>query len=113
MREQFYYASLAVSILLGIAGQVTLKTAANGSATVTAQFLNPVTILGLTIYLFAAVCYIVALKGIPVSLAYPTVSVSYVIVAVLGHLLWGETFGWPQAGGLLLIGSGVLLLHQH
>ena len=26
---------------------------------------------------------------------------------------WNEPFGWPQFAGLLLIGSGILLLHQH
>ena len=33
--------------------------------------------------------------------------------AVLAHLLWNEPFGWPQIAGLVLIGSGVLLIHQH
>lgn len=113
MRELVSYVSLAGSILLGIAGQITLKTAANGSATVAAQFQNPITLLGLTIYLFAALCYIVALKQIPVSLAFPSVSTSYVIVALIAHFLWGEPFGWPQIGGLVLIASGVLLIHQH
>jgi len=36
-----------------------------------------------------------------------------VIVALLAHFLWGEPFGWPQLGGLVLIGSGVVLIHQH
>ncbi|HXC91506.1 MAG TPA: EamA family transporter [Stellaceae bacterium] len=107
-----YYASLAVSILLGIAGQIALKTAANGSPTLAAQFLNPMTVVGLAIYLCAALCYIVALKGIPVSLAFPSVSASYAVVAVLAHLFWGEPLGWPQIGGIVLIGGGVLLLNQ-
>ena len=113
MRELVSYASLAGSILLGIAGQITLKTAANESATVAAQFQNPITLLGLAIYLFAALCYIVALKQIPVSVAFPSVSTGYVIVALIAHFLWGEPFGWPQIGGLVLIASGVLLIHQH
>jgi small multidrug resistance pump len=113
MGEWAYYASLAASILLGIAGQITLKTAANASATITTQFLNPVTILGLAIYLGAAFCYIIALKRIPVSLAFPSVSASYVVVALLAHFLWDEPFGWPQIGGIVLISSGVLLIQQH
>jgi hypothetical protein len=43
------YTSIAAAILLGIAGQNALKSAANGSATVIAQFLNPLTIIGLAI----------------------------------------------------------------
>jgi hypothetical protein len=45
------YTSIAAAILLGIAGQIALKSAANGSATVIAQFLNPLTIIGSQSYL--------------------------------------------------------------
>ena len=108
-----YYASLMAAILLGIAGQIALKSAAEGSATITAQFLNPLTIIGLAVYILAALCYILALKRIPVSIAFPSVAASYAVVAVLGHLLWNEPLGWPQLVGIALIGSGVLLIHQH
>jgi len=108
-----YYASLASAILLGIAGQIALKSGAVGSQSVAAQFLNPLTIVGFAIYVFAALCYIVALKRIPVSVAFPSVAVSYAIVAILAHLLWNEPFGWPQLAGLVLIGAGVVLIHQH
>jgi small multidrug resistance pump len=108
-----YYTSLATAILLGIAGQVLLKSAANGSTTVISQFLSPLTMIGLGVYLFAALCYILALKKIPVSVAFPSVAASYAIVAVLAHLLWNEPLGWPQVAGIVLIGSGVLLIHQH
>ena len=58
-------------------------------------------------------CYIVALKKIPVSVAFPSVSASYAIVAIIAHIFWGEALGWPQIAGILLIGSGVILIHQH
>jgi small multidrug resistance pump len=108
-----YYASLIGAILLGVAGQIALKSGALGSHTVAAQFLNPLTIVGFAIYVLAALCYTVALKRIPVSVAFPSVAASYAVVAVLAHLLWNEPFGWPQLAGLLLIGSGVMLIHQH
>jgi small multidrug resistance pump len=108
-----YYSSLAAAIVLGIAGQIALKSAANGSTDLLAQFLNPLTIIGLSIYVVAALCYIVALKRIPVSTAFPSVAASYAIVAVLAHLLWNEPLGWPQMAGIVLISSGVLLIHQH
>ena len=107
-----YYLSLAAGILLGIVGQITLKFAAVGAVTLTAQLFNPLTAVGLAIYLLAAVFYVVALNKIPVSLAFPSVAASYAVVAVLAHLLWNEPFGWAQFGGLLLIGSGIVLIHQ-
>ena len=108
-----YYVSLVGAILLGVVGQVALKSAALSSPSVMAQFINPLTLIGLAIYAFAAVCYVVALKKIPVSVAFPSVAASYAVVAIAAHLLWNEPFGWPQFGGLLLIGSGILLIHQH
>jgi small multidrug resistance pump len=108
-----YYTSLVAAILLGIAGQISLKSAAEGSTTVTAQFLNPLTIVGLAFYIVAALCYILALKKIPVSIAFPSVAASYAVVAVLAHVLWDEPLGWPQLAGIVLIGSGVLLINQH
>ncbi|MGA8757891.1 MAG: EamA family transporter [Stellaceae bacterium] len=113
MTDWAYYTCLAASILLGIVGQITLKSAATSSATISAQFLDPLTLFGLAIYFAAALCYIIALKRIPLSLAFPSVSVSYAIVALLAHVLWGEPFGWPQLGGIALISSGVLLIHQY
>ena len=108
-----YYTSLVAAILFGIGGQIALKSAAEKSATITAQFLNPLTIIGLAIYIMAALCYILALKKIPVSIAFPSVAASYAVVAVLAHILWNEPLGWPQLAGIALIGSGVLLIHQH
>lgn len=108
-----YYLSLTASILLGIAGQIALKSGAVGAATLTAQLVNPLTILGMAIYFLAAMFYIVALNKIPVSVAFPSVAASYAIVAVLAYLLWNEPFGWAQLGGILLIATGIVLIHQY
>ena len=106
------YVSLAVAILLGIAGQIVLKSGAVGAASLTAQLFNPLTVAGLAIYALAAIAYVVALNKIPVSIAFPSVAASYAIVAVLAHLLWDEPLGWPQWGGIVLIGAGIVLIHQ-
>ena len=106
------YLSLAVAILLGIAGQIVLKSGAVGAPSLTAQLLNPLTWGGLVIYGFAAIAYIAALNKIPVSIAFPSVAASYAVVAVLAHLLWHDPLGWPQWGGIALIGAGIVLIHQ-
>jgi drug/metabolite transporter (DMT)-like permease len=48
-----------------------------------------------------------------VSIAFPSVAASYAVVAVVAHVLWNEPVGWPQLAGIVLIGSGVLLIYQH
>ena len=106
-----YYVALGIGIVAGIAGQVLLKTGAD-SPDFVSQILRPSTLCGLALYGSAAFLYIFALRKIPVSVAFPSVSLSYAIVAVLGHLLFGEPFGLKQIGGIALIMGGVVLINQ-
>jgi undecaprenyl phosphate-alpha-L-ara4N flippase subunit ArnE len=106
------YVSLAIGVLLGIVGQIVLKSGAEGAASLAAQLFNPLTIAGFAIYAVAALAYVVSLNRIPVSIAFPSVAASYAIVAVLAHILWNEPFGWPQIGGIVLISGGIFLIHQ-
>jgi small multidrug resistance pump len=106
-----YYVALGIGIVAGIAGQILLKSGAD-SPDYVGQLLRPATICGLTLYVAAAFLYLVALRKIPVSVAFPSVSLSYAIVAVLGHFLFGEPFGIKQIGGIVLIMSGVVLINQ-
>jgi small multidrug resistance pump len=107
-----YYAALVAGIVLGVAGQVALKLGAEGTPTIALQFLHPATIAGFAIYAAAAILYIIAIKKIPLSLAYPSVSLSYVIVGIIAHVMWQEPFGLPQMAGIALIGGGILVLHK-
>ena len=106
------YIALTAAILLGIGGQIALKSAAIAAPSLSAQLFNPMTLAGLVIYGLAAIAYITALNRIPVSIAFPSVAASYAIVAVLAHVLWSEPLGWPQLGGIALIGGGIVLIHQ-
>lgn len=109
------YVSLGISILIGIGGQIALKTGslrAASSGKAYAMFLELYVIGGLGLYFLAALFYIMALKKIPLSQAFPTVSISYVLVALLAHWLWGEPFGVRQVVSLSLIASGILLLYR-
>jgi small multidrug resistance pump len=107
-----YYAALVAGIVLGVAGQIALKMGAEGTQTIALQFLHPATIVGFVIYAAAAILYMIAIKKIPLSLAYPSVSLGYVIVGIVAHVMWQEPFGLPQMAGIALIGGGILLLHQ-
>jgi small multidrug resistance pump len=106
-----YYVALGIGILAGIGGQMLLKAGADAPDFIS-QLMRPSTICGLALYGSAAFLYIVALRKIPVSVAFPSVSLSYALVAVLGHFLFGEPFGIKQIGGIALIMGGVLLINQ-
>ena len=106
-----YYVALGIGILAGIAGQILLKAGAD-APDFFSQVLRPSTLCGLALYGSAAFLYILVLRKIPVSVAFPSVSVSYALVAVLGHFVFGEPFGLKQIGGLALIMGGVILINQ-
>ncbi len=106
-----YYVALGISILAGIGGQLFLKAGADAPDFIS-QILRPSTLCGLALYGAAAFLYIIALRKIPMSVAFPSVSVSYVLVAILGHFMFGESFSLKQIGGLALIVSGVVLINQ-
>jgi len=71
---------------------------------------QPFVILGLGCYFASAMFYIFALKKIPVSIAFPCVSISYVVVALIAHFLWNEPFGPQHMIALVFILTGVFLL---
>jgi drug/metabolite transporter (DMT)-like permease len=106
------YVALFASIFLGVVGQVLLKTGTVRSTDFMTLFLNPFTVFGLGTYGLAAALYIIAIKKIPLTIAFPSVALSYVVVTVLAHFVWNEPLGWPQIGGIALITGGILLLHQ-
>jgi multidrug transporter EmrE-like cation transporter len=107
-----YYVVLGMGILAGIGGQMLLKAGAD-APTLVEQILRPTTLVGLALYGSAAFMYIFALRKIPVSVAFPSVSLSYAVVAVMGHFLFEEPLGIKQIGGIVLIMGGVMLINQH
>ncbi|NLI95777.1 MAG: EamA family transporter [Synergistaceae bacterium] len=104
--------ALGFSIALTVLGQFFLKTGSLSKAEGLRLFLHPATLAGLFSYGFASLFYIVALRKIPLSIAYPSVSLSYVAVVVLAHFAWGEPLGLRQGTALFLIISGIALLYK-
>ncbi|WP_374447546.1 multidrug efflux SMR transporter [Stella sp.] len=107
-----HYVALAAAILVGVAGQLLLKAGAAGAAGFVDQLFRWQSIIGLGLYGMAAFLYMAALQVIPVSVAFPSVSISYALVVVLGYFLYGEALGWPQVAGILLICSGIVILFR-
>jgi multidrug transporter EmrE-like cation transporter len=61
----------------------------------------------------ASVCvWIAALSRAPVSVAYPMLSLGYVVVAAVSALWLGESLSMPKVLGIALICAGVLLVSR-
>lgn len=68
--------------------------------------------LGLACYGVSLVLWLGALSRVPVSIAYPMLSIGYVVNAVAAAALFGETLTLAKGGGIALIITGVLVLSR-
>jgi small multidrug resistance pump len=105
-----HWVALFGALIVGVIGQILLKTGAAAPGSVLEQVFRPTTLAGLALYGGGAFLYLYALRGIPISVAFPSAAAQYVVVAVVGWLVWAEPVGFRQMAGLALIVCGVLLL---
>lgn len=107
-----YYAALFGGILIAVCGQLLLKAGVQGTPDFVAQLTNVFTVVGVGFYGGAAFLYLIAIRKIPLSIAYPSVAVSYIVVAVVAHFFWDETLTGGKIVAILLILAGVALLQR-
>jgi small multidrug resistance pump len=107
-----YHLALAGAICVGVGAQILLKVGSIGADSVMAQFLRGSTIAGLMLYFVSAVLYVIALRKMSISIAFPTLSLGYVFIAAIDYFIFKEPLGLSQLVGLFLIAGGITLLHQ-
>ena len=109
--------SIGAGVTLNCTAQLLLKAGVRplGVLTLSWDSLLPALLrwpilAGLACYVISVALWMVALSRVDVSLAYPMLSLGYVLNAALAWWLFGETLGLPQMAGIALILSGVWLL---
>ena len=123
-QRAFFY--LLTSIVLSACAQLLMKAGmialagvnSNAEAAIVDAVLNnsqiPGYILsGLVCYAVSMLAWLLALTRYPLSLAYPLLGMSYVLV-YLGAVLWqriGEEFSLLRSAGILLVFVGVILVN--
>lgn len=65
---------------------------------------------GLSCYVISVVVWILALSRVEVSLAYPMLSIGYIVNAVLAWQLFGEALTLHRVAGIAVIIVGVVLV---
>ena len=68
---------------------------------------------GLICYGLSLVVWIMGLSRVPVSVAYPILSVGYVLNLFLAHWLLGETITATKISGVFFIMIGVILISRN
>ncbi|HOM11857.1 MAG TPA: SMR family transporter [Rubrivivax sp.] len=93
------------------AGQINLAAGAPALwRTATGLALHPAILGGLACYAISVVVWIVALSRVEVSIAYPMLSIGYVVNALLAWWLFGEDLNAQRWLGIGVIIVGVVLV---
>jgi multidrug transporter EmrE-like cation transporter len=124
------YLLVLLGMLLNVAAQVALKWAAAGlSATATSGedgkltlsaiaadplrvALNGWFITGLALYAISVVNWLVVLDRMALSVAYPLMSLGYILTLVLGVMLFREPLSLMRVLGVVVIIIGVILISR-
>lgn len=108
-------------VMLNAAAQLLLKAGTNrvGEFAFTLENIAPVgakiaaspyILAGIGCYVVSVVVWILALSRVPVSVAYPMLSVGYIVNAVAAWMLFGESLTAQKLVGIGFIMVGVWLV---
>lgn len=105
------------SIALGGVGQFLLKLGADQLRDVTPLSLvvlrmvsTPPLLAGMACFVTSFMLWVLVLRSTPLSIAYPLVSLSYLVVTALSVIVLHEPLTALKIAGLVLIMSGVILI---
>ncbi len=115
------WALILGGVLLNAAAQLLLKAATSATGAITPDvpglaaalpklLSHPAIWGGIGCYAVSIVIWVVALSRAPVSIAYPMLSVGYIVNAVLAFWLFGESLHASKVAGIFVIILGVYLL---
>ena len=115
------FSLLMAGVALNAAAQLLLKAGTNrvGEFAFALENLGPIgsrlasspfILGGLACYVVSVVVWILALSRVPVSVAYPMLSVGYVVNAVAAWMLFGESLTAQKLVGIGFIVIGVFLV---
>jgi multidrug transporter EmrE-like cation transporter len=117
------FALILTGVMLNAAAQLLLKAGVQplGALSVGLHNLLPTAvkvlmqwpiIAGLACYVVSVGVWIVGLSRVEVSLAYPMLSLGYVVNALAAWWLFGEALGPMRWAGMMLILAGVLVMSR-
>ena len=115
------FAFLFTGVLLNAAAQLLLKagtnvlgvitlTRDNWTETVSRMATQGYFITGIALYGASVIVWILGLSRVPVSIAYPMLSLGYVVNAIAAHYLFGESVTLARWLGIGFIILGVWLV---
>lgn len=113
--------AIAASLILVTIAQLLMKSGMSMVPSVSLEWLNSQFLLahihalgkvffGLVCYAMSLACWMLALKTLPLSIAYPCLSISYILVTFMAHFVFDEALSWSVVLGTISIVFGVSLI---
>ena len=109
------YILLLIAVILGIIGQLLLKRGMSQRPDFQLRQIwllvtDPAILAGFLSYGFSTLIYLQSLNTLDLSLAYPTVSLGYVLIILLSKILFKEEVKWTRWLAVIIICVGVALV---
>jgi multidrug transporter EmrE-like cation transporter len=104
------FAFILTGVLLNAGAQLLLKAGTNAAPLGLHLAIEPHILAGLACYGVSVVVWVVALSKVPVSIAYPMLSIGYVINAIAAYYLLGEAVTPMRLAGIGVIIVGVFIV---
>jgi multidrug transporter EmrE-like cation transporter len=104
------FSLLLFGVLLNAGAQLLLKAGTNAVPLGLRLAIEPHILGGLACYVVSVVVWVIALSRVPVSIAYPMLSIGYVVNAIAAYYLLGETVSPMRIAGIGVIIVGVFLV---
>lgn len=101
---------ILAGVLLNAAAQLLLKAGTNAMPLGIRLAIEPHVLGGLACYAISVVVWVIALSRVPVSIAYPMLSIGYVVNAVAAWALLGEMVTPMRMAGIAVIVAGVFIV---
>jgi len=104
------------TVFLLSAGQVLFKLASEDiiltSTGILPSLMSLKLVIAFAVYAIATLLWLIALKGVPLRVAYPFTAMAFFIVPTLAHFFLGETLGWNTyvGAGIIALGVGVSVI---
>lgn len=118
----FSFGMLVISVVFAVAGQFTLKSAMNevgrigatelaaAGDTIARTLKEPRLWLGLTLFGVSALFWLVVLSRVDLSVAYPFVGLSYIIVVLFSRLFLNEHVTALRWLGVVVVAVGITIV---
>jgi multidrug transporter EmrE-like cation transporter len=104
------FSILLVGVLLNATAQLLLKAGTNAMPLGLRLAIEPHILGGLACYVVSVVVWVIALSRVPVSMAYPMLSIGYVVNAIAAWYLLGEAVTPMRLAGIGVIIVGVFMV---